>query len=177
MAIKPVLKMGEPLLLRQADKVEQFDTPELHALIEDMQDTMTHLNGAGLAAPQIGVSLQVVIFGFEKNQRYPDADEVPFTVLINPRLTPLSEEKEDGWEGCLSIPGMRGVVPRHTQLRYQGFDQYGTAIDRTVNGFHARVAQHECDHLQGILYPMRINDFRLFGFTDVLFPGQAVVDD
>jgi peptide deformylase len=123
------------------------------------------------------VSLQVVIFGFEKNQRYPDADEVPFTVLINPRLTPLSEEKEDGWEGCLSIPGMRGVVPRHTQLRYQGFDQYGTAIDRTVNGFHARVAQHECDHLQGILYPMRINDFRLFGFTDVLFPGQAVVDD
>lgn len=177
MAIKPVLKMGEPLLLRQADKIEQFDTPELRALIEDMQDTMAHLNGAGLAAPQIGVSLQVVIFGFEKNQRYPEADEVPFTILINPRLTPLSEEKEDGWEGCLSIPGMRGVVPRHTQLHYQGFDQYGTAIDRTVNGFHARVAQHECDHLQGILYPMRINDFRLFGFTDALFPGQAVVDD
>lgn len=177
MAIKPVLKMGEPLLLRQADKVEQFDTPELHALIEDMQDTMAHLNGAGLAAPQIGVSLQVVIFGFEKNQRYPEADEVPFTILINPRLTPLSEEKEDGWEGCLSIPGMRGVVPRHTQLRYQGFDQYGTAIDRTVSGFHARVVQHECDHLHGILYPMRIKDFRLFGFTDILFPGQAVVDD
>lgn len=177
MAIKPVLKMGEPLLLRQADKVEQFDTPELRALIEDMQDTMAHLNGAGLAAPQIGVSLQVVIFGFEKNQRYPDADEVPFTVLINPRLTPLSEEKENGWEGCLSIPGMRGVVPRHTQLRYQGFDQYGTAIDRTVSSFHARVVQHECDHLHGILYPMRIQDFRLFGFTDVLFPGQAVVDD
>lgn len=177
MAIKPVLRMGEPLLLRQADKVEQFDTPELRVLIEDMQDTMAHLNGAGLAAPQIGVSLQVVIFGFEKNQRYPEADEVPFTVLINPRLTPLSEEKEDGWEGCLSIPGMRGVVPRHTQLRYQGFDQYGTAIDRTVNGFHARVVQHECDHLHGILYPMRIKDFRLFGFTDVLFPGQAVVDD
>lgn len=177
MAIKPVLKMGEPLLLRQADKVEQFDTPELRALIEDMQDTMAHLNGAGLAAPQIGVSLQVVIFGFEKNQRYPEADEVPFTILINPRLTPLSEEKEDGWEGCLSIPGMRGVVPRHTQLRYQGFDQYGTAIDRTVSGFHARVVQHECDHLHGILYPMRIKDFRLFGFTDILFPGQAVVDD
>lgn len=177
MAIKPVLKMGEPLLLRQADKIEQFDTPELRALIEDMQDTMAHLNGAGLAAPQIGVSLQVVIFGFEKNQRYPEADEVPFTILINPRLTPLSEEKEDGWEGCLSIPGMRGVVPRHTQLRYQGFDQYGTAIDRTVSGFHARVVQHECDHLHGILYPMRIKDFRLFGFTDILFPGQAVVDD
>ena len=177
MAIKPVLRMGEPLLLRQADKVERFGTPELRVLIEDMQDTMAHLNGAGLAAPQIGVSLQVVIFGFEKNQRYPEADEVPFTVLINPRLTPLSEEKEDGWEGCLSIPGMRGVVPRHTQLRYQGFDQYGTAIDRTVNGFHARVVQHECDHLHGILYPMRIKDFRLFGFTDVLFPGQAVVDD
>lgn len=169
--------MGEPLLLRQADKIEQFDTPELRALIEDMQDTMAHLNGAGLAAPQIGVSLQVVIFGFEKNQRYPEADEVPFTILINPRLTPLSEEKEDGWEGCLSIPGMRGVVPRHTQLRYQGFDQYGTAIDRTVSGFHARVVQHECDHLHGILYPMRIKDFRLFGFTDILFPGQAVVDD
>lgn len=177
MAIKPVLRMGEPLLLRQADKVERFGTPELRVLIEDMQDTMAHLNGAGLAAPQIGVSLQVVIFGFEKNQRYPEADEVPFTVLINPRLTPLSEEKEDGWEGCLSIPGMRGVVPRYTQLRYQGFDQYGTAIDRTVSGFHARVVQHECDHLHGILYPMRIKDFRLFGFTDVLFPGQAVVDD
>lgn len=177
MAIKPVLRMGEPLLLQQANKVEQFDTPELHALVEDMQDTMTHLNGAGLAAPQIGVSLQVVIFGFEKNQRYPDADEVPFTVLINPQLTPLSEEKIDDWEGCLSVPGMRGMVPRYARLHYQGFDQYGTAIDRTVSGFHARVVQHECDHLQGILYPMRIKDFRLFGFTDILFPGQAVVDD
>ena len=177
MAIKPVLKMGEPVLLEVAKFVDQFDTPELHALIQDMQDTMAHLNGAGLAAPQIGVSLQVVIFGFEKNQRYPDADEVPFTVLLNPKLTPLSEEQEDGWEGCLSVPGMRGMVPRYANLRYQGVDQYGTAIDRTVSGFHARVVQHECDHLQGILYPMRIKDFRLFGFTDVLFPGQVVVDD
>ncbi|MDP3282691.1 MAG: peptide deformylase [Nitrosomonas sp.] len=177
MAIKPVLKMGEPVLLEVAKPVDQFDTPELHALIQDMQDTMVHLNGAGLAAPQIGVSLQVVIFGFEKNQRYPDADEVPFTVLLNPQLTPLSDEQEDGWEGCLSVPGMRGMVPRYAQLRYQGVDQYGMAIDRAVSGFHARVVQHECDHLQGILYPMRIKDFRLFGFTDVLFPGQEVVDD
>ena len=177
MAIKPVLKMGEPVLLEVAKPVDQFDTPELHALIQDMQDTMASLNGAGLAAPQIGVSLQVVIFGFEKNQRYPDADEVPFTVLINPQLTPLSDEQEDGWEGCLSVPGMRGMVPRYANLRYQGVDQYGTAIDRTVSGFHARVVQHECDHLQGILYPMRIKGFRLFGFTDVLFPGQVVVDD
>ncbi len=177
MAIKPVLKMGEPLLLQVAKPVDRFDTPELHALIEDMQDTMVSLNGAGLAAPQIGVSLQVVIFGFEKNQRYPDADEVPFTVLLNPQLTPLSEEKEDGWEGCLSVPGMRGVVQRYAHLRYQGVDQFGATIDRTVSGFHARVVQHECDHLQGILYPMRIRNFRLFGFTDVLFPGQGVVDD
>ncbi len=169
--------MGEPVLLEVANPVDQFDTPELHALIQDMQDTMAHLNGAGLAAPQIGVSLQVVIFGFEKNQRYPDADEVPFTVLLNPQLTPLSDEQEGGWEGCLSVPGMRGMVPRYANLRYQGVDQYGAAIDRTVSGFHARVVQHECDHLQGILYPMRIKDFRLFGFTDVLFPGQEVVDD
>ena len=177
MAIKPVLKMGEPVLLEVAKPVDQFDTPELHALIQDMQDTMAHLNGAGLAAPQIGVSLQVVIFGFEKNQRYPDADEVPFTVLLNPQLTPLSDEQEGGWEGCLSVPGMRGMVPCYANVRYQGVDQYGAAIDRTVSGFHARVVQHECDHLQGILYPMRIKDFRLFGFTDVLFPGQEVVDD
>lgn len=169
--------MGEPLLLQVAKPVEQFDTPELHALIQDMQETMEYLHGAGLAAPQIGVSLQVVIFGFKKNQRYPDADEVPFTVLLNPQLTPLSDEKEDGWEGCLSVPGLRGVVPRYAHLRYQGFDQYGKAIDRTVSEFHARVVQHECDHLQGILYPMRIKDFRLFGFTDVLFPGQMVVDE
>ena len=177
MAIKPVLRMGDPVLLQVAKPVDRFDTPELHALIQDMHDTMESLNGAGLAAPQIGMSLQVVIFGFEKNQRYPDADVVPFTVLLNPQLTPLSDEKEDGWEGCLSVPGMRGMVPRFAHLRYQGMDQYGVAIDRTVSGFHARVVQHECDHLQGILYPMRIKDFRLFGFTDVLFPGQVVVDD
>ncbi len=177
MAIKPVLKMGEPVLLQVARPVERFDTLELHSLIKDMQDTMASLHGAGLAAPQIGVSLQVVIFGFEKNQRYPNADEVPFTVLLNPRLTPLSEEQEEGWEGCLSVPGMRGMVPRYVQLRYQGVDQYGTAIDRTVSGFHARVVQHECDHLQGILYPMRIKNFRQFGFADVLFPGQPVIDD
>ena len=177
MAIKPVLRMGDPVLLQVAKPVDRFDTPELHTLIQDMHDTMESLNGAGLAAPQIGVSLQVVIFGFEKNQRYPDADEVPFTVLLNPQLTPLSDEQEDGWEGCLSVPGMRGMVPRFAHLRYQGVDQYGTAIDRTVSGFHARVVQHECDHLQGILYPMRIKDFRLFGFTDVLFPGQVVIDD
>ena len=177
MAIKPVLKMGEPLLLQVAKPIERFDTDELHLLIRDMEDTMESLNGAGLAAPQIGVSLQVVIFGFDHNPRYPLAEEVPFTVLINPKLIPLSDDKEDDWEGCLSVPGMRGVVPRYKQLRYQGFDQYGKTIDRTVSGFHARVAQHECDHLQGILYPMRIQDFRQFGFTDVLFPGQAVMDD
>ena len=177
MAIKPVLRMGDPVLLQVAKRVDRFDTSELHGLIEDMHDTMESLSGAGLAAPQIGVSLQVVIFGFEKNQRYPDADEVPFTVLLNPQLTPLSDEIEDGWEGCLSVPGMRGVVPRYAHLRYQGVDQYGKTIDRTVSGFHARVVQHECDHLQGILYPMRIKDFRLFGFTDVLFPGQVVVDE
>ncbi len=167
MAIKPVLKMGEPLLLDVAKKVDEFDTPELENLILDMQDTMAALNGAGLAAPQIGVSLQVVIFGFEENQRYPDAEEVPFTILINPELTPLSAETEDGWEGCLSVPGLSGVVPRYRQIHYQGFDQHGNSIDRNVDGFHARVVQHECDHLQGILYPMRMKDFRTFGFTDV----------
>jgi len=170
MAIRPVLKMGEPLLLDVAKKVDAFHTPELHQLIEDMQDTMTALDGAGLAAPQIGVSLQVVIFGFKENQRYPDADEVPFTILINPELTPLSDDMEDGWEGCLSVPGMRGMVPRYRRLRYQGVDMYGNTIDREVDGFHARVVQHECDHLQGILYPRRIKDFRYFGFTEILFP-------
>jgi peptide deformylase len=169
--------MGDPVLLQTAQPVERFDTAELHELIQDMQDTMTYLNGAGLAAPQIGVSLQVVIFGFAQNPRYPRAEEVPFTVLINPRLTPLSDEQEDDWEGCLSVPGMRGIVPRLAQLRYHGVDQYGKTIDRSVSGFHARVVQHECDHLQGILYPMRIKDFRFFGFTDVLFPGQGIVDD
>lgn len=177
MAIKPVLRMGDPLLLRVSEKVTQFDTPQLHALLQDMQDTMHDLNGAGLAAPQIGVNLRVVIFGFEKNQRYPDADEVPFTILLNPKLTPITDEQEEGWEGCLSVPGLRGMVPRYTQLRYQGMDPFGKTIDRTVSGFHARVVQHECDHLEGILYPMRIKDFSLFGFTDVLFPGQEIEDD
>jgi peptide deformylase len=177
MAIKPVLKMGEPLLLQVAQAVEQFDTPELHALIQDMQDTMIALDGAGLAAPQIGVSLRVVIFGFKKNQRYPDADEVPFTILINPQLTPLSDEMAEDWEGCLSVPGLRGKVPRYTCLRYQGHDPWGNTIDREVSGFHARVVQHECDHLQGILYPMRIKDFRTFGFTEILFPGRSLPDE
>lgn len=177
MAIKPVLKMGDPILLQQSKPVEQFDTPELHALLTDMQDTMKALNGAGIAAPQIGVSLQVVIFGVGKNPRYPDAESVPFTVLINPVLTPIGEDMEEGWEGCLSVPGMRGLVPRLKQLRYQGRDQFGNAIDRTVSGFHARVVQHEVDHLFGVLYPMRIRDLRFFGFNEVLFPGAELVDD
>ncbi|WP_350281837.1 peptide deformylase [Nitrosomonas sp.] len=175
--IKPVLKMGDPCLLQPAHRVDQFGTPELEALLQDMQDTMAALNGAGLAAPQIGVSLQVVIFGVEHSPRYPDAESVPFTVLINPVLTPLTEQMEEDWEGCLSIPGMRGLVPRYTHLRYQGVDAAGASIDRTVTGFHARVVQHECDHLNGILYPMRIDDLRKFGYTDTLFPGQTIVDD
>ena len=177
MPIKPVLRMGDPVLLQRAAPVEQFDTPELHALIRDMEDTMEAMNGAGIAAPQIGVSLRVVIFGVGANPRYPDAEEVPYTVLVNPELTPLNEEMEEGWEGCLSVPGMRGVVPRYSRLRYTGFDQYGNRIDRTVSGFHARVVQHECDHLDGILYPMRIRDFSRFGFTEVLFPDMQVADD
>lgn len=177
MSIKPVLKMGDPRLLEVALKVEKFGTPELNDLIQDMHDTMEALNGAGLAAPQIGVSLQVVIFGVKRNPRYPDAEEVPYTVLVNPEVAPLTQEMEQDWEGCLSVPGMRGMVPRYTRLRYQGLDQYGRRIDRGVEGFHARVVQHECDHLQGILYPMRITDFRTFGFTDVLFPGQALMDE
>jgi peptide deformylase len=177
MPIKPVLRMGDPVLLQRAAPVEQFDTPELHALIRDMEDTMEAMNGAGIAAPQIGVSLRVVIFGVGANPRYPDAEEVPYTVLVNPELTPLNEEMEEGWEGCLSVPGMRGVVPRYSRLRYTGFDQYGNPIDRTVSGFHARVVQHECDHLDGILYPMRIRDFSRFGFTEVLFPDMQVADD
>jgi peptide deformylase len=177
MAIRPVLKMGDPLLLQPARPVERFDTPELHALLRDMQETMAALNGAGLAAPQIGISLQVVIFGVASNPRYPDAEEVPQTVLINPRLQALSQEQEEGWEGCLSVPGMRGLVPRYKRLRYEGVDQYGKPVDRTVSAFHARVVQHEVDHLHGILYPMRIRDLRNFGFNDTLFPGQNVVDD
>ncbi len=177
MPIRPVLRMGDPLLLQVAAPVEHFDTPELHALIQDMEDTMQHMNGAGIAAPQIGVSQRVVIFGVGKNPRYPDAEEVPYTVLINPVLTLIGNEMEDGWEGCLSVPGMRGIVPRYSRLHYKGFDQYGKPIDRLVSGFHARVVQHECDHLDGILYPMRIRDLAQFGYTDVLFPGMEIQDD
>ncbi len=177
MAIRQVLRMGDPRLLERARAIDKYDTPELHALLADMQDTMRALNGAGLAAPQIGVGLQVVMFGVDNNPRYPDAESVPQTVLINPTLTALGDEMEEGWEGCLSVPGMRGVVPRFKRLRYQGYDQYGSAIDRSVEGFHARVVQHECDHLIGVLYPMRIRDFSRFGFTEVLFPGEEVVDE
>ena len=172
MPIKPVLKMGDPRLLEVARKVENFSAPEFEALLRDMHDTMEALEGAGLAAPQIGISLQVVIFGVKDNPRYPDAEEVPCTVLVNPVLTPLTEYMEQDWEGCLSVPGLRGMVPRYARIRYEGSDQYGNRIDRTVEGFHARVVQHECDHLQGILYPMRVTDFRTFGFTDVLFPDR-----
>jgi peptide deformylase len=177
MAIRQVLRMGDPVLLQKAAPVEQFDTPELHALIKDMEDTMHHMNGAGIAAPQIGVSLRVVIFGVGKNPRYPDAEQVPYTVLINPVLSPVGQDMEDGWEGCLSVPGMRGIVPRYERLHYTGYDQYGKSIDRLVSGFHARVVQHECDHLDGILYPMRIRDLATFGFTDVLFPGMEIQDE
>ena len=177
MAIREVLKMGDPRLLAQAHPVEEFDSPELTQLIVDMQDTMRSLNGAGLAAPQIGVGLQVVIFEVAANPRYPEAENVPFTVLINPVLTPLSDVMEEGWEGCLSVPGMRGLVPRHVSLHYQGFDATGQPIDRSVSDFHARVVQHEVDHLRGILYPMRIRDLRDFGFTETLFPGQTLQDD
>ncbi len=177
MAIKTVLRMGEPLLFEKAELVTEFDTDALHALIQDMQDTMESMNGAGIAAPQIGVSLRVVIFGVGSNPRYPDAEQVPYTVLINPVLTPVGEEMDDGWEGCLSVPGMRGVVPRFTRLHYTGFDQFGQPIDRLVSGFHARVVQHECDHLDGILYPMRIQDLTNFGYTDVLFPDSDIADD
>jgi peptide deformylase len=177
MAIREVIRMGDPRLLEKSQPVERFDTPELHALVQDLEDTMKAMNGAGIAAPQIAVNRRVVIFGGFKSPRYPDADEVPYTVLVNPVLEPLADEMEDGWEGCLSVPGMRGVVPRYTRLRYRGFDQYGKPIDRAVSGFHARVVQHECDHLDGILYPMRIRDLRDFGFADVLFPGQQLEDD
>jgi peptide deformylase len=175
--IHDVLRMGDQRLLETAAPVESFDTPELHALIQDMRDTMAHLEGAGLAAPQIGIGLRVVIFGCDFNSRYPDAPPVPQTVLINPVLTPLTDAIEEDWEGCLSVPGMRGVVPRIARLRYTGFDEYGSAIERVADGFHARVVQHEVDHLDGILYPMRITDFARFGFTDILFPGQLVQDD
>lgn len=177
MAIRTVIRMGDPRLLEPSATVDKFDTPELHALIADMRDTMQALDGAGLAAPQIGVGLQVVVFGVDQNPRYPDAETVPQTVLINPALTVLGEEVEEGWEGCLSVPGMRGLVSRYVNLRYRGFDQYGKAVDRTVNGFHARVVQHECDHLNGTLYPMRMRDMAKFGFTQELFPGQALREE
>ncbi len=172
MAVRPVLKMGDPLLWQEAQPVTEFDTPALRMLLTDMRDTMAELNGAGLAAPQIGVSLQVVIFGVRDNPRYPDAETVPETVLINPVLSALSDAQEEAWEGCLSVPGMRGLVPRYLHLRYQGYDACGQAIDRDVNGFHARVVQHEVDHLYGVLYPMRIRDLRNFGYNEVLFPDH-----
>ena len=166
--IHPVLRMGDPRLLRISRPVSRFGTPELRTLVSDMLDTMQHENGVGLAAPQIGVDLRVVIFGFESNDRYPDADAVPYTILINPVLEAQGQAMEEGWEGCLSVPGLRGWVPRHRHLRYCGFDLNGNAIDRTVEGFHARVVQHECDHLDGVLYPMRVKDFTRFGFTEEL---------
>jgi peptide deformylase len=169
--IREVLRMGEARLLQTAQPVAQFGTPELAALLADLRDTMAHYNGAGLAAPQIGVGLRVVIFGVHANPRYPHVEEVPDTVLINPVLEPLASDKEEDWEGCLSVPGMRGMVPRFRHLRYAGFDEQGRRFERVVDGFHARVVQHECDHLDGVLYPMRIRDFRKFCFNEALFPG------
>lgn len=175
--IRDILRMGDPRLLEKARPVEAFGTPELRMLIADMQDTMRAANGAGLAAPQIGVGLRVVIFGFEANPRYPQAEPVPVTILVNPVLTPLADEVEEGWEGCLSVPGLRGAVPRWTRVAYRGFDVEGSPIQREARGFHARVVQHECDHLDGILYPMRIRDFTQFGYTDVLFPDADIPED
>jgi peptide deformylase len=169
--------MGDPRLLQPSEPVARFATRELEALLQDMRDTMAAHNGAGLAAPQIGVPLRVVIFGVEFNPRYPDAEPVPYTELVNPVLAPVGDEQEDGWEGCLSVPGLRGVVPRYTRLRYVGFDPEGNRIERDANGFHARVVQHECDHLDGILYPMRMTDMRRFGYTQVLFPDAAGEED
>jgi len=168
MPIRPVLRLGDPRLFQPASEVGEFNHPELDALIENMFDTMTAEEGVGLAAPQIGVGLRVVIFGFENNSRYPDNDAVPKTILINPQITPLLEEKEDGWEGCLSVPGMRGVVSRYTHIRYTGFDATGESIDVTATGFHARVVQHECDHIDGIMYTQRLSDSQKFGFTEEL---------
>jgi len=179
--IREILRMGDPRLLEKSAPVAAFGTPDLHALIDDMFDSMHAADGAGLAAPQIGVLLRVVIFGSAdptaRNPRYPDADPVPQTILINPMLQPLSDQIEEGWEGCLSVPGLRGVVPRWQRIRYTGFDAEGRPIDRTVDDFHARVVQHECDHLDGILYPMRVRDFSRFGYTDILFPGLGASDD
>jgi peptide deformylase len=178
MSVKEILKMGDARLLRVAQPVHAFDTPELRALVADMHDTMKAANGAGLAAPQIGVDLQLVIFGTdEPNPRYPDAPVVPRTVLVNPIITPLGNEEEEDWEGCLSVPGLRAVVPRWHRIRYTGYDEKGNRIDREAEGFHARVVQHECDHLAGKLYPMRVRDFSRFGFTEVLFPGLDAADD
>ena len=177
MAVREVLRMGHPVLREKAKPVEQFGTPELRALLQDMQDTMAHKNGAGLAAPQIGVSQRIVIFGVDHNPRYPDAEEVPFTVLVNPKITMLTRDVEEDWEGCLSVPGMRGIVPRYTKLRYSGFDIEGNPIERVADGFHARVVQHECDHLDGILYPQRMTDLSRFGFIEEMFPGEEIRDD
>jgi peptide deformylase len=175
--IREILRMGDPRLLRMSAPVIDFGAAALGSLLQDMFDTMHAADGAGLAAPQIGVLLRVVVFGFDRNDRYPDAPAVPRTVLINPEIEPLGAGMQDGWEGCLSVPGLRGIVPRHDRIRYRGFDRNGIAFEREVDGFHARVVQHECDHLDGILYPMRIRDMRSFGFADVLFPGQALTDD
>ena len=178
MAIHDILKMGDARLLRIAEPVTAFDTPELHTLVADMRDTMAAVNGAGLAAPQIAVNLQVVIFGSTRvNPRYPDRPMVPQTVLINPVITPIGVDEEQDWEGCLSVPGLRGMVPRWAHIHYTGFDEMGRRIDRTVDGFHARVVQHECDHLIGKLYPMRVRDFTQFGYTEVLFPQIGEVED
>ena len=182
MAVRPILRLGHPLLREVAAPLRDFDTPELHALVQDLLDTMKASNGAGLAATQIGVLQRVVIFGLERNPRYPDAEPVPLTVLVNPEIEPLGPDRELGWEGCLSVPGMRGLVPRHRQIRYRGYDPYGQPIDRTVVDFHARVVQHECDHLDGILYPERIEDMRSFGFQEELLasgilPVAAAVDE
>ncbi|WP_017762337.1 peptide deformylase [Pseudacidovorax intermedius] len=178
MTIREILKMGDPRLLRVAQPVGAFDTDELHLLVRDMFETMHAVNGAGLAAPQIGVDLQLVIFGTDRpNPRYPEAPVVPRTVLLNPVIEPLGDDEEEGWEGCLSVPSLRGVVPRWSRIRYSGFDPYGDPIDRVAEGFHARVVQHECDHLIGKLYPMRVRDFTRFGFTEVLFPGLDAADD
>jgi peptide deformylase len=175
--IRDVLRMGDPRLLERSREVTETRSAPIAALLEDMRDTMRAHNGAGLAAPQIGVGLRVVIFGVERNPRYPDVEPVPYTELINPVLAPLSDEMEDGWEGCLSVPGLRGVVPRYRRMRYRGVDPAGNVIEREVEGFHARVVQHECDHLDGVLYPMRVRDFSRFGFTDVLFPDIADASD
>lgn len=177
MTVREILKMGDPRLLRVAPQVRVFGTPALHSLVDDMFETMHAADGAGLAAPQIGVDLALVIFGFKRNERYPDAPAVPETVLLNPQITPLDDAVEDGWEGCLSVPGLRGVVPRFARIRYTGFDVQGRRIDREVDGFHARVVQHECDHLIGKLYPMRVRDFTRFGFTSVLFPDLESAED